>query len=128
MKIAARVFVVLSMLAAIIACAIMIPTAIACMNPSDELLKQVAQSSPELAKLSTSELILAVNAVGITFWIMIAYAVICLVFCIVDLVALAKPLKGKPIALGILSIFFVNIIAGVLLLCMNGDEEKKQAA
>lgn len=121
MKIAARIFTILSLIAAVGAFIVALSFSNICFHPSQEILDELMKAG-ELSQYTVDQVKLMLNAVGISFVFLAVWAVICLVLSIIDLVVLAKPLKKKPIVLGVFSLLFVNIVTGILMLCMNEDK------
>ena len=115
MKIAARIFTILSLIVALGTFISAIAISSICFHPTQEILDQLLKSQ----ELSQAML----TMIGIGFGVLAFWAVVSFVLSIVDLVILAKPLKKKPIVTGVFSLLFVNIITGILMLCMNEDRK-----
>lgn len=119
MKTITKVFIIISMVVAILTLLACVPTAIFCFNPGEEILSQVYGQLSD--KFTLEQVRFGFALLGFVFLFSSIYAIVNIVFCIVDLKRISKPITTKPIVLGVLSIFFVNIIVGILMLCL--DEE-----
>lgn len=122
MKIAARIFTILSLIVALGTFISAIAISSICFHPTQEILDQLLKSQ-ELSQYTVDQVKTMLTMIGIGFGVLAFWAVVSFVLSIVDLVILAKPLKKKPIVTGVFSLLFVNIITGILMLCMNEDRK-----
>ncbi len=122
MKIAARIFTILSLIVALGTFISAIAISSICFHPTQEILDQLLKSQ-ELSQYTVDQVKAMLTMIGIGFGVLAFWAVVSFVLSIVDLVILAKPLKKKPIVTGVFSLLFVNIITGILMLCMNEDRK-----
>ncbi len=122
MKIAARIFTVLSLIVALGTFISAIAISNICFHPTQEILDQLLKSQ-ELSQYTVDQVKAMLTMIGTGFGVLAFWAVVSFVLSIVDLIILAKPLKKKPIVMGVFSLLFVNIITGILMLCMNEDRK-----
>ncbi len=109
MKTAIKVFEIIALVIAAL-CGVLCLVLIIC----------IAAGSAEVAK--------QFEAMGLTAGVAIAYYVVILIFEVLRIVLTVfsikrvnKPIEKRPVALGILNIFFGSFIGGILLLCLSPE-------
>ena len=109
MKTAIKVFEIIALVVAAL-CGVLCLVLIIC----------IAAGSAEVAK--------QFEAMGLTAGVAIAYYVVILIFEVLRIVLTVfsikrvnKPIEKRPVALGILNIFFGSFIGGILLLCLSPE-------
>ncbi len=109
MKTAIKVFEIIALVIAAL-CGVLCLVLIIC----------IAAGSAEVAK--------QFEAMGLTAGVAIAYYVVILIFEVLRIVLTVfsikrvnQPIEKRPVALGILNIFFGSFIGGILLLCLSPE-------
>ena len=109
MKTAIKVFEIIALVIAAL-CGVLCLVLIIC----------IAAGSAEVAK--------QFEAMGLTAGVAIAYYVVILIFEVLRIVLTVfsikrvnKPIEKRPVALGILNIFFGSFSGGILLLCLSPE-------
>lgn len=118
MKTAIRVFEIIALVLAVLGCFVSVFMIIGLAAGNDQIIDAVIKNSQDLDKEAVQ---MAISSLITTYVVILICEVLRVVLTIVSLKKVGKPIDKKPVALGILNIFFGSFVGGILLLCLNPE-------
>ncbi len=118
MKTAIRVFEILALILAILIGFVCVFMIIGLASGNDQIIDAVIKNNQEMDAATVQA---AISGLLGYYVFMLIWEVVRVVLTIVSLKKVGKPIDKKPVALGVLNIFFGSFVGGILLLCLKPE-------
>ncbi len=118
MKTAIRVFEILALVLAVFTGFVCLFMVIGLAGGNDQIIDAVIKNNQTMDK---AEVQAAISGLIAVYAIMLVWEIARIVLTIISLKKVGKPIDKKPVALGVLNIFFGSFVGGILLLCLNPE-------